>query len=131
MGILGIHPFALGTGGIMSAPATGIEAEVCQDIAARQRLGLAKYGVTVADSPTHLLGWLRHAYEESLDTAIYLKRAIRDLEALIAPQLPAAAVELKQIADDARELAARCSAINSGTNASLSHGDESATPPTR
>jgi hypothetical protein len=30
---------------------TGIEAIVCADIAERQRLGVAKYGTTVADNP--------------------------------------------------------------------------------
>lgn len=57
--------------------ATGIEAEVCADIAARQTLGVAKYGTTVADNPLTHEEWLRHAYEEALDLAIYLKRAMR------------------------------------------------------
>ena len=56
--------------------ATGIEAEVCKDIAERQQKGVAKYGVTVADNPLSLKEWLQHAYEESLDLPIYLKRAI-------------------------------------------------------
>ena len=49
---------------------TGIEAEVIKDIADRQRLGIAKYGCTVAES---LDDMCRHAYEEALDLAIYLK----------------------------------------------------------
>lgn len=60
---------------------TGIEAQVCADIARRQELGLAKYGVSVADNPLELREWLQHAYFEALDMAIYLKRAIADLEA--------------------------------------------------
>jgi hypothetical protein len=54
----------------MPEPATGIEAQVCADIAARQRVGIAKYGVTVEQSPDDML---RHAYEEALDLAVYLK----------------------------------------------------------
>lgn len=53
----------------MNAP-TGIEAEVIKDIADRQRLGIAKYGCTVAES---LDDMCQHAYEEALDLAIYLK----------------------------------------------------------
>lgn len=59
---------------------SGIEAEVCADIAARQEKGLAKYGVTVAGNPLPLKEWLEHAYFETLDKAIYLKRAIREIE---------------------------------------------------
>ena len=54
----------------MSESPTGVEARVCEDIAARQRLGIAKYGVTVEQSPDDML---RHAYEEALDLAVYLK----------------------------------------------------------
>ncbi len=57
---------------------TGTEAEVCADIAARQQRGIAKYGVTVQDNPLPLKEWLQHAYEETLDKAIYLKRAIAE-----------------------------------------------------
>lgn len=58
---------------------TGIEAIVCADIAARQRLGTAKYGTTVKDNPLSLTEWLRHAYEECLDQAVYLRRAIDEI----------------------------------------------------
>ena len=57
----------------------GIEHLVCQDIGQRQRLGVAKYGVTVADNPLPLRAWLQHAYEECLDQAVYLRRAISEL----------------------------------------------------
>lgn len=60
--------------------ATGIEAQVCADIARRQALGIAKYGTTVAENPLTLKQWLQHALEETLDQAIYLKRAIAELE---------------------------------------------------
>ncbi len=54
----------------------GTEAAVCADIARRQAMGIAKYGTTVADNPLPLRAWLQHAYEETLDQVIYLKRAI-------------------------------------------------------
>ncbi len=59
---------------------TGIEKEVCEDIAVRQEKGRNKYGMTVAENPAELKEWLQHAYEETLDKAIYLKRAIREIE---------------------------------------------------
>ena len=58
----------------------GTEAVVCADIAHRQKLGIAKYGTTVAENPLPLASWLQHAYEETLDQAIYLKRAITELK---------------------------------------------------
>jgi hypothetical protein len=60
--------------------ATGIEAEVCADIARRQALGVHKYGRTVAENPLPHRGWLQHGYEEALDLAIYLKRAMHALD---------------------------------------------------
>jgi len=57
----------------MNDQPTGIEARVCADIAARQRIGIAKYGCTVAESKDDML---RHAYEEALDLAVYLKAEI-------------------------------------------------------
>lgn len=68
----------------MSAP-TGIEAEVCADIARRQALGIAKYGTTVADNPLDLRQWLQHAFEEALDQAVYLKRAMAEMDARDTP----------------------------------------------
>jgi hypothetical protein len=59
----------------------GIEAEVCIEIARRQEKGIAKYGTTVADNPLSLRQWLQHAFEETLDKAIYLKRAIAEIDA--------------------------------------------------
>ena len=56
-----------------------IEAAVCQDILKRQQMGIAKYGMTVAQNPLSLKQWLQHAYEETLDTALYLKRAMENL----------------------------------------------------
>ncbi len=59
----------------------GTEAEVCLDIARRQKMGQAKYGTTVAENPLSLKQWLTHAYEEALDQAIYIKRAIAEIDA--------------------------------------------------
>ena len=59
----------------------GIEAEVCADIARRQQMGINKYGTTVADNPLTLREWLQHALEEALDLAVYLKRAIAEIDA--------------------------------------------------
>ncbi len=42
--------------------------------------GVAKYKVTVLENKLDLKQWLQHAYEECLDQAIYLKRAIAALE---------------------------------------------------
>ena len=60
--------------------ATGTEARVCEDIAARQALGVRKYGVTVEANPLTLRDWLQHAYEETLDQAVYLRRAIEQID---------------------------------------------------
>lgn len=59
---------------------SGIEARVAADIAARQRLGILKYGATVEANPLPLREWLEHAYQESLDLPIYLKRAIEEID---------------------------------------------------
>lgn len=60
--------------------ATGTEAKVCEDIAARQQAGIAKYGTTVQDNPLPLRQWLQHAYEEALDLAVYLRRAMDEMD---------------------------------------------------
>ena len=59
---------------------TGTELQVCQLIAERQMQGVEKYGTTVQANPLTLRDWLQHALEESLDHAIYLKRAIEELD---------------------------------------------------
>lgn len=60
--------------------ATDIEFEVVRDIMDRQKRGVQKYGVTVANNPLSLREWLNHQYEELLDAAIYCKRAIREID---------------------------------------------------
>lgn len=59
---------------------TGTEARVCADIAARQAMGMSKYGVSVQDNDLSLREWLQHAYEEALDMAVYLRRAMEELD---------------------------------------------------
>ncbi len=58
---------------------SGVELDVCRDIETRQQRGIQKYGMTVATNPLSLRSWLQHAYEEALDQAIYLKRAMVEL----------------------------------------------------
>jgi hypothetical protein len=64
---------------------SGTELRVCQLIAERQMRGIEKYGTTVSDNPLPLHAWLRHALEECLDQAIYLQRAIEELDAQPKP----------------------------------------------
>ncbi len=58
----------------------GTEARVCDDITERQALGICKYGKTVEQNNASFREWLQHAYEEALDMAIYLKRAIEQID---------------------------------------------------
>lgn len=62
------------------APCATVEA-VRADLRRRAEFGLQKYGQPVADNPTDLRGWLQHAFEETLDKAVYLKRAIQEIDA--------------------------------------------------
>lgn len=57
-----------------------IEEQVCKDIFYRQLKGFQKYGTTLAKNDLPLKSWLQHAYEETLDKALYLKRAICEIE---------------------------------------------------
>ena len=59
------------------------ETQVCEDIKNRQQLGITKYGTMVASNPLDLRQWLQHAYEEKLDDAVYMKRAIQELDKII------------------------------------------------
>ena len=60
--------------------ASGIEQMVCEDIDKRQQMGINKYGISVQQNPLTLKEWLNHAYEECLDQAVYLKRAMEELK---------------------------------------------------
>lgn len=59
---------------------TGIEALVCEEIARRQQLGIAKYQTTVADNHLSLREWLQHQFEELIDAAVYCRRAIAEID---------------------------------------------------
>lgn len=59
---------------------TGTERRVCDLIAQRQRLGLNKYGTTVAENPLTLRQWLVHQQEELADALVYCTRAIEELD---------------------------------------------------
>ena len=77
-------------------PIKDTETEVCADIKRRQELGIAKYGTTVAQNPLELRQWLQHAYEEKLDDAVYMKRAIQQLDKIIDAGV-ASAINVDQI----------------------------------
>ncbi len=49
---------------------------VIHDLRTREAVGLKKYGTTVNRPDLSLRDWLQHTYEEVLDQAMYLKRAI-------------------------------------------------------
>lgn len=68
------------TGGFLRA--RGTEARVCQLIARRQALGIAKYGATVEGNPLSLRQWLVHQQEELADALVYCTRAIEQLDRL-------------------------------------------------
>ena len=53
---------------------------VRQDLFNRSEGGIKKYGTTLDRTDLKLKDWLQHAYEESLDHALYLKRAIKEIE---------------------------------------------------
>ena len=48
------------------------------DLAERSARGIAKYGTTLDRGDLSHADWLQHAYEEALDMALYLRRAIRE-----------------------------------------------------
>ena len=53
--------------------------EVRNDLKERSNIGVKKYNTTLDRTDIDLKGWLQNAYEETLDKALYLKRAIREL----------------------------------------------------
>ena len=53
---------------------------VRSDLLNRSQIGVAKYGTTLDRTDLNLRDWLQHAYEETLDQANYLKRAIMELD---------------------------------------------------
>jgi hypothetical protein len=53
--------------------------EVCDDLQARSKLGIKKYGTTLDRTDLTPKAWIQHAYEEALDFALYLKRLKKEL----------------------------------------------------
>ena len=64
----------------LAPPVDQVVEAVREDLLQRSRLGIAKYGVTLDRTDLNLRDWLQHAYEETLDQANYLKRAIVELD---------------------------------------------------
>lgn len=57
-----------------------VVAAVRADLLRRSELGIAKYGMTLDRTDLSFRDWLQHAYEETLDQANYLKRAIMEID---------------------------------------------------
>lgn len=53
---------------------------VRDDLLRRSQFGIKKYGVTLDRKDLNLRDWLNHAYEEALDHANYLKRAMMEID---------------------------------------------------
>jgi K+/H+ antiporter YhaU regulatory subunit KhtT len=62
------------------------ESIVCEDVKRRQMVGLVKDETTVAANDLSLREWLNHAYEECLDQAVYLRRAIQEIDEQRLPE---------------------------------------------
>jgi hypothetical protein len=50
---------------------------IIDDLLAREDKGIKEYGTTMDRSDLSEIDWLQHAYEESLDLSIYLKKLIK------------------------------------------------------
>lgn len=50
---------------------------IIDDLLAREEKGFKEYGTTMDRTDLTELEWLQHAYEESLDLSIYLKKLIK------------------------------------------------------
>jgi len=61
-----------------------VYAQVMIDLRAREKMGIEKYGVSVDKAELNTLQWMQHAYEESLDHAIYMKKLILEAHRQIA-----------------------------------------------
>jgi hypothetical protein len=51
--------------------------QVISDLISREKMGRAKYGMSVDQANLSEQEWMHHAYEEALDFAIYLKRLMQ------------------------------------------------------
>lgn len=54
--------------------------ELREDVLGRSKRGIDKYDTTLDRTDLTLKEWLQHAYEECLDQALYLKRAIKEID---------------------------------------------------
>lgn len=61
-----------------------VYAQVMIDLRDREKMGIEKYGVSVDKAELNALQWMQHAYEESLDHAIYMKKLILEAHREIA-----------------------------------------------
>ena len=59
---------------------SGIEAQICQEIAQRQQAGVKKYGATLAENPAAVVARLQHFKEEMLDGAAYAEWIIQGIK---------------------------------------------------
>jgi len=59
---------------------------VMSDLNRRSEVGIKKYNTTLERTDLELRDWMQHAYEECLDQANYLKRAIMELDGKIAEE---------------------------------------------
>ena len=53
---------------------------VCHDLVRRSLFGQQKYGCTLMRTDLTTGDWIRHAYEEALDLACYLRRLLEESE---------------------------------------------------
>lgn len=59
---------------------TNLLQAVIDDLVAREERGKAKYNTTMDRTDLTHQEWLQHAYEEALDMALYLKKAMQTNE---------------------------------------------------
>jgi hypothetical protein len=77
---------------------SNITKKVIEDLIASDKKGLEEYGVTVDRKDYTLRDWLQEAYEETCDTAKYLKAAIEKMDNKV--ELNKAMEALKCVVED-------------------------------
>jgi len=81
---------------------SNITKKVIEDLIASDEKGLEEYGVTVDREDYSLRDWLQEAYEETCDTAKYLKAAIEKMDNKV--ELNKAMEALKCVVEDVEML---------------------------
>ena len=76
---------------------------VIGDLNSRSEMGMIKYGVTLEREDLDLKDWLQHAYEETLDKALYLKRAIKEIDKINNIEVVEPTELRKEFENDLRE----------------------------